>query len=153
MGRTKDLRTHRSQLPAPLNARLSSHFIQQYVPKIYLSYIFKKNWIFTPIFCDTPLLKSTELTTTGFESQHMLCFFLIFQSKKTPKYFFQTSKSTPFQEYNTLIEKWNIRLWKRNGTAEYSKNLAHLQGSFSNKSFLDFHVNYKSFCLKKMRSI
>ena len=33
-----------------------------------------------------------------------------------------------------------------------SKKLANLQGNFRNKSFLDFYVDYKGFCLTKIET-
>ena len=58
---------------------------------------------------DTLLLKFTELTSSGLESQYKLCF-SIFNSKKYRKVgFFQTSKSTPCYEYFEPYEP--RRLW------------------------------------------
>ena len=41
---------------------------------------------------------------------------------------------------------------KKNWDSWISKNLANLQGNFRCKSFLDFYVDNKTFCLKKIGS-
>ena len=47
-------------------------------------------------------------------------------------------------DYEAVQKKWGSRI---------SKNLANLQGSFGNKCFLDFYVDYNGFCVNKIGSI